>query len=143
MKRFLATAAASLALLGGLQPAFAAAPPAGAWEIGPIINGRNYSANMPLRPAEGPDGATFAIPGPTRDQGHVHYVTLPVRGLEGARQITLRYRIDAPRGTRFLQQENPGAGPASLSLYFQRRGDSWGARHPDYRWYAPNGRDDG
>ena len=96
---------------------------------------------MPLRPAAGPDGASFAIPGPTKTAGHVHYVTLPVRSLEGASRITLRYRIDAPRGTRFLQQENPGAGPATLSLYLQRRGDSWRARHSDYRWYSPNGRD--
>lgn len=126
-----------LALAGGT----AAAPPPDAWEIGPIIDGRNYSVGMPLRAASGPDGATFVIPGPTRADGHVHYVTVPVRDLAGARRITLRFRIDAPRGTRFLQQQAPASDPATLSLYFQRRGDSWRARHPDYRWYAPAGRD--
>ena len=135
---------AALAFAGATAltaPAFAEAPPASAWQIGPIIDGRNYSVNMPLRPREGRDGASFTIPGPTRADGHVHYVTLPVRSLEGARRITLRYRIDAPRGTRFIQQENPAAGPATLSLYFQRYGDSWRMRHPDYRWYSPNGRE--
>ena len=140
MIRKLALLAASTIALGGAAAALAA-PPADAWEIGPVIKGRNYSVGMPLRAEAGPQGATFAIPGPTAAQGHVHYVTLPVRSLEGARRITLRYRIDAPRGTRFLQQENPDAGPATLSLYFQRRGDSWSARHPDYRWYSPAGRE--
>lgn len=122
-------------------PATAEAPPADAWQIGPIIDGRNYSVGMPLRPYEGRDGVSFRIPGPTREDGHVHYVTLPVRSLEGARRITLRYRIDAPRGTRFIQQEDPAAGPATLSLYFQRAGDSWRMRHPDYRWYSPTDRE--
>ncbi|GMM92671.1 hypothetical protein [Qipengyuania sp. MTN3-11] len=120
-----------------ISPGAAEAPPASAWEIGPFIDGRNYSVGMPVRPADTREGASFVIPGPTAADGHVHYVTTPVRSLAGAKRITLRYRIDAPRGTRFVQQENPGAGPATLSLYFQRRGDSWRARHPDYRWYSP------
>ena len=141
MKRHRRISAAALLAAVTAAPSLAQAPPAQAWEIGPIIDGRNYSVNMPLRPEESRDGASFLIPGPTKADGHVHYVTLPVRSLAGARSITLRYRIDAPRGTRFVQQENPGAGPATLSLYFQRRGDSWRTRHEDYRWYAPPGRD--
>ena len=137
MKKRLALALCASAALA--VPAIAT-PPADAWQIGPIIDGRNYSVGMPLTPAEGRDGATFPIPGPTRADGHVHYVTLPVRDLIGAERITLRYRIDAPRGTRFLQQEAPGAAPATLSLFIQRRGDSWRKRHPFHRWYSPNGR---
>ena len=140
-RRAVLSTALALTLTLPLAAANAAAPPADAWEIGPIIDGRNYSVGMPLRAAEGPDGANFVIPGPTRADGHVHYVTVPVRDLAGAQRITLRYRIDAPRGTRFLQQQAPDGDPATLSLYFQRRGDSWRARHPDYRWYAPAGRD--
>ena len=141
LRTIVKTALAAGAAVALSVPAGAEAPPAGAWQIGPIIDGRNYSVNMPLRPYEGRDGASFTIPGPTKRDGHVHYVTLPVRSLEGARRITLRYRIDAPRGTRFIQQENPSAGPATLSLYFQRAGDSWRIRHPDYRWYSPNARE--
>lgn len=129
-----ATAAALLASV-----ALAAAPPAKAWEIGPIIRGKNYSVNMPLRPSATRAGASFAIPGPTAADGHVHYVTVPTGPLEGARRITLTYRIDAAPGTRFVPQESPQL-PATLSLYFQRAGDGWTTRQPDWRWYAPTNR---
>lgn len=117
----------------------AAGPPASMWEIGPIIRGKNYSYRMPLRPDETRAGASFEIPGPTAADGHVHYVTIPTRPLAGARRITLTYRIDAPAGTRFVPQESPQL-PATLSLYFQRAGDSWTTRQPDWRWYAPTNR---
>lgn len=129
-----ATAAALLASV-----ALAAAPPAGAWEIGPIIRGKNYSVNMPLRASDTRAGPSFAIPGPNAADGHVHYVTVPTRPLEGARRITLTYRIDAAPGTRFVAQESPQL-PATLSLYFQRAGDGWTTRQPDWRWYAPTNR---
>ena len=131
---FSATAAALLA-----TAAFAAGPSASQWEIGPIIRGKNYSYRMPLRPSETRAGPSFEIPGPNAADGHVHYITVPTRPLEGARRIVLRYRIDAPQGTRFVPQEVPNE-PAMLSLYFQRGGDSWTTRHPDWRWYAPNNR---
>lgn len=129
-----ATAAALLASV-----ALAAAPPAGAWEIGPIIRGKNYSVNMPLRPTATRAGPSFEIPGPSAAEGHVHYVTIPTRPLDGAKRIVLRYRIDAAPGTRFVAQESP-ALPATLSLYFQRAGDGWTTRQPDWRWYAPTNR---
>lgn len=129
-----ATAAALLA-----TTAFAAGPPAGQWEIGPIIRGKNYSQRMPLRPSESRAGPSFEIPGPSAADGHVHYVTIPTRPLEGARRIVLRYRIDAAPGTRFVPQESPQL-PATLSLYFQRAGDGWTIRQQDWRWYAPTNR---
>lgn len=135
-RRFLVAAAASLAIAGA---AIAAGPPASAWEIGPIIRGKNYSVGMPLRPEARRDGASFAIPGPTKAQGHVHYLTIPTRSLAGASRITLRYRIDAAPGTRFVPQEAPQL-PATLSLYFQRAGDGWTMRFPDWRWYSPANR---
>ncbi|MXP43466.1 hypothetical protein [Allopontixanthobacter sediminis] len=118
----------------------AAGPAASEWSIGPIIRGRNYSVNMPRTMQETRDGPAFDFPYPAAANGHVHYVTVPVRSLEGAKRITLTYRIDAKPGTRFLEQENP-AGPATLSLYIQRAGDRWTARTPHHRWYSPAGRD--
>ena len=58
--------------------------------------------------------------------------------LAGARRIVVRYRIDAERGTRFVADEAPDE-TATVSLYFQRRGDTWTARgrYASYRWYAP------
>lgn len=141
MHRILLAAAALAATAAALlaSVALAAGPPAGAWEIGPIIRGKNYSHRMPLRPSETRAGPSFEIPGPSAADGHVHYVTIPTRPLEGARRITLTYRIDAAPGTRFVAQETPQL-PATLSLYFQRAGDSWTARQPDWRWYAPTNR---
>lgn len=137
MKNMVLLAAASASLLAG--SAIAATPPAELWEIGPIIRGKNYSYRMPLHPQQTAAGPSFAIPGPTAADGHVHYLTVPTRPLVGARAIVLRYRIDAAPGTRFVPQESPHL-PATLSLYFQRAGDSWTMRQPDWRWYAPTHR---
>lgn len=137
---FLAAGAVSLATVSLVAgAAVAAGPPADAWEIGPIIRGKNYSRGMPLRPDETRAGASFEIPGPTRDAGHVHYVTMATRPLAGARRITLTYRIDAAPGTTFIAQEAPDE-QATLSLYFQRAGDGWTMRQPDWRWYSPKDR---
>jgi len=114
----------------------AAQVPAKAWRIGPIIKGRNYSVGMPLSMQEGPLGPTFAFP--IEGRGHVHYVSLGTGPLEGARQITVRYRIDAARGTRFVAQED--SSPGMFGFAFQRAGDNWTARgrYEAYRWYSPN-----
>lgn len=138
MRNLALIAVASVAVLVSAAQA-AAGPPANAWEIGPIIRGKNYSYRMPLRPEETRAGASFTIPGPSAAAGHVHYVTIPTGPLQGARAITLRYRIDAAPGTRFVPQESPEL-PATLSLYFQRAGDGWTTRQPDWRWYAPTNR---
>lgn len=137
---FLTAIAALLATPVGLPtPLHAAGPAAQEWAIGPIIRGRNYSVNMPRTMQQGRDGPYFDFPGPDRANGHVHYVTTPAPLLEGARRITLRYRIDAAPGVRFVQQESL-APTGTLSLYFQRMGDRWTARTPHHRWYSPSAR---
>lgn len=117
--------------------ALAAMPPAGAWEIGPIARGKNYSVGMPAHPSPGPEG-TLAMDFPVAGAGQVDALTAAIGPLDGVRQITLRYRIDAARGTRFVADETPDE-PATVSLYFQRAGDTWTAkgRYASYRWYAP------
>ena len=128
--------ALGLSVLAGTIAAGANAQPTEAWEIGPVIAGRNYSVGMPptLEPTREGPGFTF----PTAGEGHVHYVSVRANPLAGAARIVMRYRIDAPRGTRFVAQEQPER-PATVSLYLQRRGDSWsGKRHPFHRWYAPS-----
>jgi len=116
----------------------ASAPDANSWEIGPIIRGRNYSVGMPLHPAPSPGGWSFDFPVGSAGAGHVHYVTFRPASMAGKSRIVMRYRIDAERGTRFVPQANPDS-PALVSLYFQRRGDSWSGkgRYNFYRWYAP------
>lgn len=126
------------ALLLGVSAALASAPPASSWEIGPIIRGKNYSVGMPLQPAPTKNGWFFDFPVGSRDAGHVHYVTFDPGSLTSASRIVVRYKVDAPRGTRFVPQEHPHL-PGTVSLFLQRRGDNWSARgrYNHFRWYAP------
>lgn len=117
--------------------AFAAMPPAEAWEIGPWVRGKNYSVGMPAQPTAGPRGS-LVMDFPVGGFGEVDALTTATGPLAGARQITLRYRVDAPRGTRFVAVEMPNE-PATVSLYFQRAGDNWSGkgRYQSHRWYSP------
>ena len=137
MKKVLA-AASALALAGtgiAIAPLAAQGPAASQWSIGPWVKGRNHSVGMPSTMSDGREGAFLEFP--TEGQGSVHYVTVPVRSLQGARSITLRYRVDAARGVRFVPTEF-SSQPATVSLYFQRAGDGWTGRTPMHRWYAPS-----
>lgn len=108
---------------------------AGAWTIGPIIRGRNYSRHMPLRPTPRRGGG-WQIDLP-QAPGSVHYVTFPHGSLAGKSRIVLRYRIEADRGVRIVPRTAPDL-PSILTLYFQRGGDNWSGRgrFETYRWYA-------
>ena len=134
-----ATALALLVACGGGAEANGSAPTryleAARWEIGPIIRGRNYSQGMPLRPTQRRDGG-FHIDLP-RPPGSVHYVTFPHGPLTGKTRIVMRYRVEAEPGVRIAPPSSPG-GPAMITLYFQRAGDTWSGRRgfEAYRWYA-------
>ncbi|MBZ6379725.1 hypothetical protein B5C34_15020 [Pacificimonas flava] len=116
----------------------ATAGPAVDWRIGPVVRGENSSRGMPLHPEAWKEGWRFTFPGPTREDGHVHYVTREAEPLNHARELVVRYRIHAAPGTRFAPQERPGK-PATVSLYLQRSGDDWTAEgdYEFYRWFAP------
>jgi len=137
-RTFALTAAALFAGTALLAAPAVGAPPASAWEIGPIIRGKNYSVNMPLQPMPARGGWTFDFPSSSRSAGHVHYVTFDPGSLDGASRIVVRYRVDAAPGTRFVPQESPEL-PGTVSLFLQRRGDNWSARgaYDLFRWYAP------
>lgn len=107
----------------------------GAWVIGPVINGRNYSRGTPLHPSPGP-GRAWHIDLP-RAPGSIHAVTFRHGSLAGKRRILMRYRIEAAPGVRIMPRTAP-AGPALITPYFQRRGDTWSARgrFEAYRWFA-------
>ena len=131
--------ALSLAGHGGGASATAAsaaqAPAAGAWTIGPIIRGRNYSQGMPLHP-RALRGGGFAIDLP-QAPGSVHYVTFRHGSLAGKRRIVMRYRIEAAPGVRIVPRTNP-AQASMITPFFQRSGDNWSARgrYEAYRWYG-------
>lgn len=130
------TALAGL-VLGAAASAYApvAAGIASAWEIGPVIRGRNYSEGVPLRPTPAPKGA-WSIDLP-RAPGSVHYVTFPHGSLAGKQRIVMRYRIDLGRGAEIRPITAPQL-PSILTLYFQRSGDTWSGRgaFETFRWYA-------
>ena len=137
MKLKFALIAGLAAASAAIPVAIAAMPAAGAWEIGPNIRGRNYSVGMPGRPDAAPNGGvSFEFP---RDGGEIDAMTTGVGPLTGARTITLRYRIDVARGTRFVSSETPGETP-TVSLYLQQGGDNWSGRgrYASYRWYVPS-----
>ncbi len=132
-------ALAAAALLLGGAASTAGTPAAADWEIGPWIRGKNYSVGMPDTPTPVKGGGwSFRFPGPTLDDGHVHYLTFQHGPLTGKKRIVMRYRIDAKPDVRFVAREY-AQEPATLSLYFQRDGDTWKARgrHIYSRWYAP------
>jgi hypothetical protein len=127
----------SLALCAALASpvAHAAPPPAEAWQIGPVIRGKNYSVGIAGALREGSQGPWFEFP--REEAGHVHYVTLPTGPLEGARQIVVRYRIDAAPGIAFVAQED--RSPGRFGLVLHREGDTWSAkdRYEAFRFYTP------
>ena len=130
---------AQLAACGDAAPADARETPAmadsAAWEIGPIIRGRNYSPGMPLHPTPRAGGG-WQIDLP-RAPGSVHYVTFPTGSLAGKRRIVMRYRVEAAPGVRIAPPSEPEGG-GIITLYFQRAGDDWSGRgrFEAYRWYA-------
>lgn len=134
----LLTAGVLFGATGVALPSYASAQPADAWEIGPIDRGRNISVGMPSTPTPAGRGWYFNFPYPHEGAGHVHYVTFKPGPLIGKSKIVVRYRIEAARGARFVPRHDP-QNPATVSLYFQRRGDNWsGRRHYQfYRWFAP------
>lgn len=88
--------------------------PTSAWEIGPTINGRNYSKGF--------------VKGNVIDVNDVHYVTRKaVPPLSGT--MTVSFHLSAP-----LTGTGCGAQPATASLYFQREGDDWNT--DGARWWS-------
>src|SRR4051794_25341233 len=126
----------AIAVFTALAVSASAVAQSGGWQIGPHIRGRNYSVGMPYQPTPNGSGWSFNFPGPG---GHVDYVTFNPGSLAGARQITVRYRVDAAPGAAFVAQDTPQY-PPTVSVAFQRAGDDWSARgeYEFFRWYAPH-----
>ena len=101
------------------------------------MRGRNYSVGMPAHPTPLRDG-TLAMEFPLAGQGQVDALTTATGPLAGARQVTLRDRLAAAPATRLVPDERPEEA-ATVSLYFQQRGDTWSGRgrYESYRWYSP------
>lgn len=103
--------------------------PATAWEIGPVIEGRNYSRGL-SHGSETRDGWGFAI-GPNAEP---HYVTFRHGSLRGKTHIRMRFRVDGPPGATIHGAKCSPASPSAVTLFFQRYGDDW--RTDGGRWWA-------
>lgn len=122
----LAWSALPIAGLGAVTPMRV---PAAAWEIGPVIDGHNYSRGL-ASPSQFAYGWGFTI-GPTSEP---HYVTFSYGSLTGRREIRMRFRVDGPPGALVYGANCPGRSPSAVTLYFQARGDDWSS--DGFRWWA-------
>jgi hypothetical protein len=101
------------------------------WEIGPIINGQNYSVGMPLHPYQTADGWAFDFP---LQPGSVHYVTYKYGSLAGKSHIVMHYRIEADPSVQFLPPCCAGLLAVGPTMYFQQNNDDWNT--DGKRWWA-------
>lgn len=127
----------ALGTIAVIATAATAMPPASQWEIGPWARGKNYSVNMPAQPATNRNGH-LVVDFPRYGAGEWDAMTTGIYPLAGKKRVTVKYRIDAAPGTRFIAVEEPDT-PATISLYFQRARDTWTAKgkYASYRWYQP------
>jgi len=102
------------------------------WEIGPVIDGHNYSVNMPPRPTQTSEGWTFNFP---LQGGTVNYLTTKYGSLLGKHHIVIKYRVETDPLVD-IWATSYGLGGISLgpTLYFQDKNDDWNT--DTKRWWA-------
>jgi hypothetical protein len=104
---------------------------AAGWEIGPIIDGKNYSLGLPLHPTQNGSEWYFDFP---LYPGKVGYLTYRFGPLSGRSRIVMKYRIEMDPATLL----HPPCCAAMISVgptpYFQRKNDDWNT--DGYRWWA-------
>ena len=101
--------------------------PVNGWQIGPIIDGKNYSINMPLQPSKDSEGWYLDF-GPDSEP---HYVTFQHGPLNGKSLIRGHFKIE---GEGYIFGKACPSNPSSITLYFQKRGDDWSTY--GNRWWA-------
>lgn len=106
-------------------------PTASDWYFGPIVNGQNYSKNMPVRPSAQGSAWKFTFPGPS---GEVDAVVndSPMR-LVGKKTVVIHYSVTG--GGFMASGEN---APGRVGFMIQRRGDDWSGKgkYQQYRLYG-------
>lgn len=95
-------------------------------EVGPIIDGTNYSKGVPVRPAAHPEGWSIEF-------GEPHYVTFRHGPLTGKSRVVLRFRLEGEPGTVLAPPCCPGF-IGLVTLYFAARDNDW--RQDGGRWWA-------
>jgi hypothetical protein len=103
---------------------------AGDWEVGPVIDGKDYSQGVPLHPIADDQGWHIDLP----QSDGVHYVTRQFGSLAGKTRITIRYSVEAADGVKIVPSTDPNLPSLGPTLYFQRSGDDWST--DGWRWWA-------
>ena len=104
---------------------------AAAWEIGPIIDGRDYSSGVPSQPTQ--DGSSWYFDFPLFP-GKVGYLTYRFGSLSGRSRIVMKYRIEMDPATLLHPPCCPNMISVGPTPYIQRKGDDWNT--DGYRWWA-------
>jgi hypothetical protein len=99
------------------------------WQLGPIIDGKNYSEGVPA-PVATTEGLAFTVP---QLPYSIHYVTMAYGSLAGTTLIRMQGRIEADPDVQLLGANCP-PGPTALTLYFQEKNDDWNT--DGKRWWA-------
>ena len=118
-----------LLLTGSADAKTAARMPVRSWEIGPIINGRNYSLGL-----RGPSRTGGGIALTISPNAEPHYVTFRNGSLRGKTRIRMRYRVEGPRGAVIYGANCSTGSSSAVTLYFQREDDDWTS--DGGRWWA-------
>ena len=102
--------------------------------LGPIINGENHTSGAVFGSAGSALGG-FSFPQPDWAAGNVHYLTKRPTTKPRLGRMRARFTITAEDYVRFI---NDYGSAATVSLYFQRRGDNWSSegKYEAYRWYG-------
>ena len=105
------------------------------WEIGPIFGGTDYSIGLPVHPTSAPDGTWYFVLSPDSE---AHYITFPYGSLSGKSSIHIKLKIESSDPTAYLYGLGQGCSPTptAITLYFQRRGDTWQDGDDGWRWWA-------
>jgi hypothetical protein len=117
---------------------------ADAWTIGPVIDGKDYSVGMPLRPTTEGSGWRFDFPKSCGKQPDcsVHYVTVGAGGLKPSQSqsISAKFTITASSNAVFncrIIPNNPEGysnEPAETMFVLQHKNDDWNTEL--YRYFS-------
>lgn len=104
------------------------------WQIGPVINGTNYSKGLPTKAKVEP-GAVISFP--ISQTAEPHYVTIPTGSLATKKEIKATFKIEGSPTALIYGAGCPETSVSALTLYFQRKDDDW--QKNGWRWwYRPS-----
>ncbi len=103
--------------------------PASGWQVGPVVNGKNYSKGCTIKKEP---GAVISFPISPTDEPH--YVTTSCGSLAGKRRIQARFKITGPADAIIHGAGDSPLRQSAITLYFEVEKPNWAA--DGGRWWA-------